>query len=302
MIDSDGMAGEYLDPCVARMDCRSELCLPNPVSGQSFCSVVCDGSSDCSASDVCMGPPDGVMGCLTVDTGKSCSTTTPETCLFGLCMAAGPGDGLCTRECATALDCPAGYSCSTVNGSGTGPRVCARVDQRCPGGAEDCVSGLCVKNTFCVGDCRSISDCPPNHDCTNVGATNVCLPMSGGVAGLGETCAAANQCRSGLCAGTCTTPCAVTRSWGQQCPVGWGCIPVDNGEGGNSLVCARSGTGVVGDACSDNEDCLWGLCVTTEGGDTLCSRFCNDGFCPSGFTCDAAEIVADGLSLQACAP
>jgi hypothetical protein len=244
--------------------------------------------------------------CLPNDTGRLC-TDGPQC--VGYCLTnALLGNGICTVDCASAADCPAGHSCYPVQGTA----VCIPPDPSGCADPVDCrVAGYqaCVGTAApgeCINPCRSQADCPAGYTCAPVSnllpsmPQTYCIPPSEGKGLLGTPCGGnGDLCRSGLCLGqACTEKCGVTHA-AQACPHGFGCAPVDNGSGGLTMVCAVAGTGAIGAPCTGENNCASGLCVGTPG---YCSKFCNDGICPTGYTCQDLDppVVADGVTLKVC--
>jgi hypothetical protein len=179
------------------------------------------------------------------------------------------------------------------------------------GGVAACVT-VTGTPARCYNTCRTTADCPATYACQNFPAAgiNLCVPpaaVDSAIGSLGDACSNnGNQCRTGLCLGTyCTEKCSVTHA-GQFCPFDtytntpYGCLPTDDGAGGQTLVCVKAGTGDLGDACTDQSNCRTALCLTDNGGQTYCTKFCNDGICPTGWSCDAVGQTVDGVALQAC--
>ena len=220
------------------------------------------------------------------DTGAPCVTTGHACRLFcfGNEIAAH-----CTRECSSAQDCPAGYAC--VDGGPT--RVCADIER--PGGT--CVTTQFFEVEGCTGDCRTAADCPSRYTSIGLspytcgvpggGSTPVCLPPPD-IAGsdpIGTACAAAGTqtCRSGACnpdalpgPAICTQACSAEGG----CGPGFGCFPQDQMDGTFLPVCELSGSGVMGSSCATRNDCDSALCLVN-----VCTRFCADGLCPTGWNC-----------------
>lgn len=271
-----GPLGRYLDRCSTGADCMSGECVPD-TGGSSMCSRGCSTHADCASEHVCASGY-----CQRDDTGAVCSGSAG--CLLGLC-AGDPsmGTGRCTRPCASASDCPAGYGCSDAGGV----FVCVNIEQPC----SSCGTGLCLASgAGCTTTCRSPSDCPATfaglaYACTG----GVCEPSAlvVGADPIGATCRFSgpdNLCRSGACindAGRdiCSQRCTETGG----CGPGFGCGPIDDGMGGIVLVCQRGGAGALGSSCSANAECDSALCAGTPG---FCTRLCtSDGFCPTGYRC-----------------
>jgi hypothetical protein len=146
----------------------------------------------------------------------------------------------------------------------------------------------------------------PAYDCAldsgvgyNVCQLNDAMLALIGEAGIGASCAAGTDCRSGLCAtdgsggaAYCIEPCTVRGG----CPHGFGCAPFRTSSGGAySLFCVVAGRGDIGASCADSTDCRSAYCDTSR-----CTRICNDGYCPGGTTCSGTGITADGTAIRVC--
>lgn len=135
----------------------------------------------------------------------------------------------------------AGGGCPACGVEGTCAAACVEVDLDCPLGAPlgaacaaatTCESRRCEvapdddDTRYCTRGCLDASDCvAPLAAC----AAGRCV-YAGGTPGLpGAACAAAADCRSGLCdrgAGVCATPCGAD----DACPDGLTCAPVGAGR------------------------------------------------------------------------
>jgi hypothetical protein len=90
----------------------------------------------------------------------------------------------------------------------------------------------------------------------------------------------------------CIEPCTVRGG----CPHGFGCAPFRTSTGGAySLFCVSAGSRGIGQSCASGADCRSGYCDALR-----CTRICNDGFCPTGMTCSATAITADGTPIRVC--
>ena len=320
--DSDGDAvGSYLDRCTEAEGC-DYACWPDPMHGDGYCTRECVGVGDaaCAYEHVCL-EEDGVSACAHAYLGLACNPadTSGNACAWG-CIGVAGGGAHCTRPCTSAADCPGGFACGLANPTAPADgKVCQQVNIPCPRGAE-CPSGIggfCGEGagagSWCSAPCQLPSDCPrlldgiPPYECsidTGLGF-NVCqltdlMLAFIGENGLGSSCARGMDCRSGLCAADpsgvgpyCIEVCSVRGG----CTHGYGCAPVRTASDSYFLACLQSGRGELGAACEGPADCESGHC---DNGTDSCTRICNDGFCPSGFTCTISGIVADGVGIQVC--
>lgn len=286
----------YGDVCQQNADCASNLCSKNPFqTGDHECTGACN--KGCMLGDFCVGG----VACAQSDIGASCAPAQGGAdCRAGACLGGGGGPAVCTKRCTSAVECPAGYSCSSV----MGVRVCVPVDatQSCFRDADCWFGTQCdILNARCLADCRSAADCPLWHQCVS----GWCTPNKAlGRGGIGDRCKSGDDCRAGFCAGgTCPGACGITADKGQYCTGGWGCNPIDTGQG-FTLGCLLAGVGSLGDPCnpqSGNTDCASGLCITDNNNDSYCTRFCNAAPCPSSLPkCASIGIKADGITPMAC--
>ena len=292
-------AGAYIDRCIVATDCASGLCEADR-GGTHFCSRSCATDLECAHEHVCAAVGSRRV-CLPDDTGAPCSTGAPERCTLGLCLGT-PGGGQCTRPCASAAECPAGFACTTAGGSAT--PICVDIERSCTA-AADCATGNCIPGIGCTSVCRSPSDCPrrlaglPAYACdTSLGTTQtLCIPPADilGDSPIGASCPAigTNLCRSGACDDSaplgpmCTQACTAQGG----CAPGLGCFPIVD-TGGVTLACSRAGARDLTQTCTTGRDCGSGLCDATGG---FCTRLCLDGLCPTSYRCE--PIAGFGIAL-----
>lgn len=289
--------GRYLDRCTRAGDCASGLCTADR-GGTSFCTRTCATDLECAHEHLCVAGT-----CLPDDTGEPCSVGTPESCSAGLCLGSGAG-GACTRTCASASECPAGYACTRAGGSSM--KICVDIERPCAGPA-DCGSGLCVPTLGCTSECDSPADCPgrlaglPGYTCGRAygSTTNICVIPTDviGDDAAGSSCVIdpdtlLYECRSGACDDAaplgpmCTTGCTTQGG----CGPGLGCYPLADG-GSITLVCSRAGGRDIGAACGSGRECTSALCDTAG----YCTRLCNDGLCPTGWRCE--PVAGFGIAI-----
>lgn len=243
------------------------------------------GPSDAGGIDA--GPADAGAGPTGLPYGAVCGAASE--CASRLCLGPqGSPTGRCTEFCQTDQECYYPDRCTPVPGVGN---LCAAPDGNtglppgaaCPGGPNDCASGLCLalpnQTPICTQNCATLPACPPGLVCAPLpdgagGAVPVCVPGSGG--GFGETCTAASQCATQLClgagsSGVCTAPCHQI-----PCPQGYTCTAVQDGAGTIQL-CAPNHLvgGNFGDACNAASECQSGLCLNDARlGFAYCTRSC----------------------------
>lgn len=291
-------------------DDQAGICALYPGSG--------GGAIDCSVSGC---PP----GQTCVDgrcveprgDGRLCAACSSDLECAGAgarCLRYPDGGGYCGPACARAADCGTGGGCEAVsdgtqqcvrrNAAGDAdctsapeppppPEPDCRVDADCaPGQRCDTASGTCVPVAGPPPECATDGECAVGERCET--STRTCEPAPAGA--LGDDCATNDDCASGMCAtdsesgdSFCTVPCAGT----DECPSGFECASVD----GVASAC-RPTRGGLGDACEGPGDCLGGLCAQSGGGDSYCTRVCEDrSSCPGLFDC--VEVV--GGATHVCA-
>lgn len=123
---------------------------------------------------------------------------------------------------------------------------------------------------------------------------------------LGVACNAMGTvlCRSGVCDSTepaapvCVQTCTPTGG----CPSGFACRPwLPDGETGPVyLTCRPSGSAPVGATCTRGSDCATALCQGVTSTMGYCTRFCNDGICPTGMRCTPAGTAVGGTPISLC--
>jgi MYXO-CTERM domain-containing protein len=229
--------------CATDTDCMSGYCAN--LQGRRLCGQQCQpGISDCAATLAC-----------NLETGTECGACVPEELAmgprpFGADCAADiecasehcRTPGFCTRTCASTDECPNGYHC---DGETCAPGDLARqggvctVDGDCRDSAPNCVEGACAASCTLGG-----TDCPPDFVCADVDGPHCVRPGEG----LGEVCSMNDECRSGICAGTCTVLCDTS-----ACPDGYecrnagandACFPMAAGSSGCACaIGSRSGAG-----------------------------------------------------------
>jgi len=204
-------SGALDSPCSSDADCETHYCF-DPGDGVSVCARQCqEGGSVCPTGRVCTTDGFPCGSCTVPAPGDPLPFGSPcadgSECIGMICR----GDA-CTRSCTTDGDCPMGNRCSSgvcVSGAPVPPGGPCTDALECEDTAPVCadVDGA----TICVAEC-------PTGACAdgNVCEEGLCLPPG---LGLGESCTDNPECRTGICAGTCTRVCEVE----SECPEGFGC-------------------------------------------------------------------------------
>lgn len=217
-----------------------------PCSADTDCaSLYCDGG-------VCTQPciPSGAVGCPSGYTcqvgtlpcrgscgrgralGDACDSNVD--CTSGACAVRGT-ETFCTQLCDEGAPCPEGFTCTPAGDLS----VCApdRGGLDAPCSADgDCASGLCTVDhgaMYCTRPCAE--GCPAGFVCGDTDShEGVCVREE---RGLGQECAANDDCASGLCAmAGDDTFCTQFCSDEAPCPSGFACA-----EAGEARVCRPTG-------------------------------------------------------------
>jgi hypothetical protein len=273
--------GTVGDSCGTNSDCANGLyCRPptgSSASGQcvalgleqSTCgpTMQCGPGLLCNAS-ICRKLPGPEQGCL----GGRCDDTA--FCVVdrdgGVCEARRTAGERCTddSQCASTLLCDVvSEQCvPTVLGSAGAPCTSR---QRCPPGTACAIetgaqSGVCARLRSLNESCRVATDCQDHLTCLSIDGGFACAPRQRN----GATCTTSRDC---LAFSTCITgSCAA--------------LPF------------------VTELCSSARPCLWGACVETADGGSVCIEPQGPGQpCRLGSNC-ASGRCEQGLCAAACLP
>jgi hypothetical protein len=208
---------------------------------------------------------------------------------------------------------------SLGDGSTSGPgSMCVAEGQACtvqstPCCTANCLNGVCTMTVACdlPGE-----HCTVNTDCCTGNCTNgTCGEKR--CAGIGQTCAAANDCCSTICganhqcqevppvANTGTS--STCKTLGEACASGSACCSTDC-QGG---VCVQQAPcHANGDICHQNSDCCGNVCSAAAGGVGRCEFITGAGAggciqdgnpCPSGGSNCCSRICTDiGFGVPVC--
>ncbi len=187
----------------------------------------------------------------------------------GLCVAGEAGSGGDGDSCERDTDC-ASLFCTDP---GDGRERCLTP---CRGG-----EGICFAGEVCAA---------------SGGACGGCLPpeMVSGARALGEPCADAADCGSGVCFED-----GPFRYCSRACEDDAGCAAGFHCRSGS---CARGARSATGERCVSDEDCVDGDRCAEDGSLRWCTHACTTGTsCPEGFLCVGNECVPDlRLDGEAC--
>ncbi|MEQ9499224.1 MAG: hypothetical protein RIT81_20240 [Deltaproteobacteria bacterium] len=284
--------------------------------------VECRLNSDCPANELCDD------GACVPECREDRDCPTPQICQQSLCIDPGPSTRLCARvtDCGPAQTCVNGLCAAvSVQVRDGGPSMAPRdggvspVDGGSPMGlpyGAACARGSECASTYCVGDAASMSGrctipCTQDLDCTRPdtceevpGAGFFCASVNAGLP-TGAICPnGAPDCAGGICiARPSADPfCSERCSPLPACPPNFVCQPLPDGMGGAEPVCIPGTGGGFGSSCTRAADCQTSLCVGVAGSATgVCTTFCDQIPCPTGYTCAAVDDGAGGV-VQICAP
>ena len=223
--------------------------------------------------------------------GRSCSAEL--TCRTGIC----PANGLCTEPCATDNDCPEAYNCMPLKTPQFSGRQLAfegclyytfvkgAPGDLCPGGDDDCDSGICVPGgaggplPYCAAACTAATQvCPAGFWCqSDVSGAGRCVyeQYLGG-------CSSDADCQPG-------EACASDEATGYRLPA---CRAIKGDEGTPGAQCAQGAS----------LPCTSGLCLSSD----TCSAFCRTADdCPAGDICSFGSInlgTGEEIVIKACFP
>jgi MYXO-CTERM domain-containing protein len=206
-------------PCSADSECETNFCF-DPGDGVSVCARQCqEGGEPCGAGRVCITDGFPCGSCVVPAPGDPLPFGSPcaedGECIGMICRG-----GACTRSCGEDADCPTGNRCSSgvcVSGAAVPPLGPCVDSLECEDTAPVCadVDG----EDICVAECP-LGACADGNVCEG----GLCIPP--GLA-LGESCMDNAECRSGICAGTCTRICEAP----EECPEGFSCNPAGEVSG-----------------------------------------------------------------------
>lgn len=259
-ICNDGATGPECVPCVEGVNCRSDevACEPN----QPFCA-----DFQTAASCTSDGRVGAVAGCQ------------PGRCFGGGCRTSGNQTG---EACSAGSTC-VGQSCLCIAGGVIAPG-------EGPCGDPDMLAGYCTTSSCHLNGCE-----PENEICVDFseseafGSDRFCV--------LRENCSA----RLGSCQGAHRGSTFVCRSLPTPSHLGedlsWelGCwVPPPAGP---NAVCAPGSACLspIGGACTDNADCIGGLCLH-DGDLSYCAATCSETrHCPGYAACVSLESGSDSF-------
>jgi len=302
--EADDLAGVcFLYPqgtyaCASNANCPAVVA--DGANGEYYAGqLTCDAQKRCGgiSNDVPVG---------TAQLGQSCVGS--GDCVGGMtCYPVAGSSGVCASDCTTSPDnCPSGFECVPYEtlpsqglcfeGFGGGTKS---IGEACSSSAE-CVTNLCapdIGGPRCRQPCNVSSNCPSGQTCSPIpgSAFGACVDGGGSSNGdkvNGTPCESADECASGLCAGSGVTfTCAQQCGGGAgNCPNGYTCLPLQGGGGG----CFRSEDKGTGESCESGLDCASGLCFEGPDGGGWCSGRCaTTPDCPCGMVCEDLQYYDD---------
>jgi len=193
--------------------------------------------------------------------------------------------------------CGDGIDNDCVNGVDDG---CSSAGEPC-GADDDCSTGWCVNlgnGLVCAEGCDSdypLAGCPAGSYCSELSCgVGVCRPGTIGVGVFGSQCAGDTQCASLYCRPAqnstlyCSVPCEPNQG---QCLPAEVCTPQSGGCGACLSSATFTGQRGLGELCTNNTECLSGLCMD-DVGIRYCSYACTyDPDCAEGYHCRSGYCV-----------
>jgi len=263
--------------------------------GTAPCQATCNGSDRLSCG--------AVPGTSTICAAASCagSSATPASFCNGLgaCALASPsscgaylcGTTTCKSACTTSADCATGYGCKDGRCVTTGALGTICTDN------TQCKSGFCAASGPGGNVCCSVATCPSGSVCGDATAKNpgTCVRADG------QTCATADECKSGYCVdGVCCESGCTGQCEACDVPGGLGkCTGVSGAPHGTRAKCDEGGGDVCKalacDSSKDRSKCVGFL----NGPSKECSaakcetgKATPAGFCDGAGTCKVGAAVA----------
>ena len=322
-----------LDLCTSDEECEGDfLCRPMWVGGPRRCTKSCTNNAQCMTGTRCE-TVGGERICVQSDIGKACNSHSD---CHGSCLASRYCTSQCTSgaDCPNGYGCTwlgGTKMCVKV------AVFCGDPPHQCPGATSACDAGMLVSGCTIPcssdSDCpQRAAGLPPwkcnqnDFYCDRPG--DVVGPQPGGeraqylCARVDNQLQFVNACSDGLHmdfanwtvpstpSGACppneTIPgvsgdsCVDSCRYQGGCPFGFSCVAATklNANTWRSGLCIPFGGGEVGDHCTRNIDCAFGLCNTTT---NKCTRDCSaDGICPRGTTCVATGDFVEGIPYKIC--
>lgn len=169
--------------------CIAGICLVHPGSvSLSVCATPCQSARACpngfSCSLVQLG---GSMQKVCSPVATACNSQgVSNQCISRWCSnsALTPNAGICTSNCSTAADCPAGWACGFDDAASGVADRCQPIGNACTvdgAGNNNCYSKTCAQGTpqgdYCTAFCMDVNfnavpaRCPTGYSCINEGGT-----------------------------------------------------------------------------------------------------------------------------------
>lgn len=206
------------EECASDSECQSNHCLD--VAGVLRCGRSCSpGGEVCPTGLVCEAPDSECGSCLPVELATGPRSFGAPCDRDDQCESETCREAFCTRACSELEPCPDGFHCRAelcVRGDLGGPGAECVTSEDCdPALAPDCVDA--DGDLLCAPPCGDSGGCStPGFECSPTEIGDRCLPPG---LPLGAPCEANPDCRTGICAGTCTRLC----DDGVSCPGGFEC-------------------------------------------------------------------------------
>ena len=304
--------------CAVDADCMD----PDRICVDQRCALRCDRGRPCPSGDAC-NPADGRCGPGDLPLGDPCQFSAQ--CATDVCLSftiGGSTSQLCTLPCSATSQCPLDFTCGELSEmwfcySETlitpSPAYDTPSGGFCSMDSNTCQSGWCATAANeCVEECSRDSDCATfggqcwMYEFTRSGQpayTTLCQLAGGQLPGT--ACTTGQTCRSNICdGGECADLCCSDADCGSD----ENCVLYEIDASNLTRICAprsaSAGTGVLGSACTSNNQCETELCTPSSiyapnGARHCSSRCCNHADCsflgPNGRCRPIAGPIANSL-------
>jgi hypothetical protein len=325
---------DLCSPCTSPLQCpQGGACVTVAETGESYCTRGCSGGGDCPVGFACQNVPGSTATqCVPANPQQTCHAgrglcdpcRSDEECggARDRCVRnVASGEQFCGTACELNADCPAGFNCLDLSGSGRGPRQCVPNAQTCAGYCESDEPAYVRRHCGLGAGCDTASRrCEPATDgrlCAACEDDDGCPSQDGTTRCVVNNCPDCPFRGEKFCASSCAGPrggkddskcpvgffCAGLGAGGETAP--WHCVPVTGS--------CKAGAGALGDDCTGKggAQCSSGICLGF-GSQGLCSLACGqDGDCgdgrykccatvDGGKTYDCSQAPSDGKGV--CSP
>jgi cysteine-rich repeat protein len=282
---ADGTTCDDADACTGTDTCTGGVCIgADP--------VVCTASDQCHDIGIC-NPATGVCSDPALADGTPCddasACTGTDTCIAGICTGSDP------VICTASDQCHDAGTCDPGTGTCSDP---AKAD----GSACDDGNGCTLTDTCTGGVCTGANPqaCAAQDQCHQAGvcdpATGVCsqpAKADGSPCDDGNACTQSDTCLAGICAGSDPVICTAS----DQCHAAGICDPgtgvCSNPAKANGATCDD------GNACTETDTCIGGVCVGHDPVRCAALDQCHDaGICDPATGACSNPAAADGTACD----